>query len=136
MDYELEEKLIKAWIKITSIIKNNRIFEDISYNEAIILNLVYEKFENKEGLYVQDIIKHTKMLKSLVNRTLNSLLEKGFISKVQDKNQVQVYFNEAMQADYLKIHKHTLAYIHPIIAKIGVEDIQAFIRIADKIEEL
>ena len=135
MNYELEEELIRAWIKITSIIKNNRIFENVSYNEAIILNLVYQKFKNGDGIYVQDIIKYTKMLKSLVNRTLNSLSEKGFINKVQDKNKLIVYFNEAKKSDYLKIHEHTLEYMHPIVEKIGKEDIIEFIRIVNKIEE-
>ena len=49
-----KEELIKSWIRLTAMIRNNRITKN--YNEAIILNLVYEAYQRNEGIYLQDIL--------------------------------------------------------------------------------
>lgn len=129
----LEERLIETWIELTSLIKNNRITKTISYNEAVVLNLVYKAYLKNEGIYIQEILRITKMLKSLCNRTLNELISKGFIIKKMVKNQGLLFFNSLKEKDYLKIHQETLNYIAPIIKVFGQEDTEEFIRIVSKI---
>lgn len=135
MNNKLLEDLIQAWIKSTSSIKNNRIFSEISYNEAIILNLCYNAYLERKGIYTKEIIQTTKMLKSLVNRTLNYLRAKNFIYTTTEKKQVIVYFNPQMEESYKKIHEHTIDYVLPIINKLGEENIKEFIRITNIISE-
>ncbi|MDE7100674.1 MAG: hypothetical protein K2O05_02340, partial [Anaeroplasmataceae bacterium] len=104
-----------------------------SYNEAIILNYAYEAFLQEKGLYMQEILKKTKMLKSLCNRTLNQLIEKKFLSKSVVKNQVVVYFNEDKVEDYIKIHQETFSSLQPIFEVLDTEDQMDFIRISEKL---
>ncbi len=129
----LEEKLIDVWIELTAKIKNNRITKSISYNEAVILNLVYNSYLKESGVYIQEILKKTKMLKSLCNRTLNQLLAKDFIYRRNIKNQGIIYFNPVKEQEYLRIHQETLNYIAPIIDILGENDTREFIRIISKL---
>lgn len=129
----MKEELIQSWIELTAIIKNNRVTKSISYNEAIVLNYAYSAFLKEEGLHMQEILKKTKMLKSLCNRTLNQLIEKGFLTRKMDRNQVVVYFNPNKKEDYLKIHQETFEYLKPIFDILDDQDQKDFIRISHKI---
>lgn len=129
----MKEELIQSWIELTAIIKNNRVTKNISYNEAIVLNYAYNAFLKGEGLYTQEILKKTKMLKSLCNRTINHLIEKNYIRRETDKNQVVIYFNPKKAEDYLKIHKETFETLKPIFEVLDEKDQMDFIRISHKI---
>lgn len=124
---ELKEELIRTWIELTGIIKNNRIMKSISYNEGIILNYTYKAYQNRQGIYVQEILKRTRMLKSLCNRTINQLAAKGFIYRKQEKNQLRIFFCPEKEEEYMKIHRETMEYIQPILDIWGVEETQNFI---------
>mgnify|MGYP000822285788 CR=1 FL=1 len=73
MENNLQNNLILSWVKLSGIIKNNRITTGLKYNEAIVMLILYSSYlKDGVGLVsVQDIIKETGMLKSLVNRTLS-----------------------------------------------------------------
>lgn len=129
----MKEELIQSWIEITAAIKNNRVTKSISYNEAIILNYAYHAYKNNDGLYMQDILKKTKMLKSLCNRTINLLIGKDFLRRELDGNQVVVYLNPNKEKDYLEIHKETFAYLEPVFEVLDEKDQMDFIRISQKI---
>lgn len=129
----MKEELIQSWIELTAAIKNNRVTKSISYNEAIILNYAYHAYKKNEGLYMQEILKKTKMLKSLCNRTLNFLIEKEYLRRELDGNQVVVYLNPKRVDDYLAIHKETFAYLEPIFEVLDEKDQSDFIRISHKI---
>ena len=131
----LDERIITAWIKLTGVLKNTRITQDMIYNEAVVMNLVYNRYlEDGEGLVsFKEIVSRTKMLKSLVNRTIDSLVKQGYLEKTdgQDKRTTLV---RAKNFDaFLKEHEKTLALVRNIIATIGEEDAETFVRISDKI---
>lgn len=130
---EVKEELIRTWIELTGLIKNNRIMKSISYNEAIILNYTYHAYTNNKGIYVQEILKRTRLLKSLCNRTINLLLDKELILKKQDKNQLVLYFNPLKESEYKKIHQETMMYLSPILERLDEKDTKEFIRIIQKI---
>lgn len=125
---EIKEELIQTWIELTGLIKNNRIMKSISYNEGIILNYTYKAYLNNGGIYIQEILKRTRMLKSLCNRTINQLLEKGFIYRKQEKNQLQIFFCPEKEEEYLRIHRETMEYIQPILDIWGVDETETFIK--------
>lgn len=129
----MKEELIQSWIELTAVIKNNRVTKSISYNEAIILNYAYHSYKKNEGLYMQEILKKTKMLKSLCNRTIHLLIDKNFLRRELDGNQVVVYLNPDKVKDYLDIHKETFDYLEPIFEVLDEKDQMDFIRIANKI---
>ena len=103
---QLQNELILAWVRLSGIIKNNRITTTLKYNEAIVMLTVYSRYL-KDGVgltSVQDIIKETGMLKSLVNRTLGELESQGLI--VFEKGTVD------RRTKFVKCVKEKLDYYH------------------------
>ena len=141
-DTHKSEQLIKAWVTLSGIIKNCRITKGLMYNEAIVMMLLYHRYK-KDGkgiVSIKEITSETKMLKSLVNRTVNSLEKKGFLERCNvedsaDKRMVYVKCVEDKLDKYLIIHNGSLDIAKIIMETIGPEDTEAFIRIADKIEK-
>ena len=131
----MEERIITAWVKLTGVLKNTRITQGMIYNEAIVMNLVYSRYqEDGEGLVsFKEIVKRTQMLKSLVNRTIDSLVRQGYLEKIDGADKRTTYVRAKNFDDYLTEHEKTLTLVRGIIDTIGEEDAEAFIRLADKI---
>lgn len=131
------EEVIKSWIRLTSIIRNNRIIKNYNYNEAIILNLVYEAYQKQEGVYLQDILSFTHMLKSLANRTINQLVTAGFVyrQKENGSNRQILYFVAAKEQEYLSMHEEILKKVESIAEIVGEEDLEIFISIVKRLSD-
>lgn len=137
---EREEAVITAWVKLTGVLKNTRITQGMIYNEAIVMNLVYNRYRaDHVGLIsFKEIVSETKMLKSLVNRTINSLVKKGLLlrSEGEDKRTTFIRPVEEKLDLYLSVHEKTLALVRDILDIIGDDDADAFVRVADKIAKM
>lgn len=134
------ENLLQAWITLSGIIKNSRITTGLMYNEAIVMNILYNHYCNDgEGVVsVKDITQKTRMLKSLVNRTVNSLEKKGFLERCKlpgDKRIAYVKCNKDKLDKFLKVHSASLAHAQNVIGIIGEDDADAFIRIAERMDK-
>ncbi len=134
-----EDRLLRAWVKLSGILKNNRITKGLMYNEATVMLLVYNRYmEDGEGLIsVKEIIKETNMLKSLVNRTLNSLEKKGLILRLRGEGDRRMLYIKCVKEKldvFLAVHRSSLKVANGIIEIIGEEDAENFIRIVKKIE--
>lgn len=134
----LNENLITAWVKLSGIIKNNRITTTLKYNEAIIMFTVYSRYlkDNEGFTSVQDIIKETGMLKSLVNRTLGSLEEKGLIEYSVGESDRRTRFVKCVKEKldvFLAVHNSSLGVSQSIIDIIGEQDAATFINIVEKL---
>ena len=116
---ELDEKLISAWVTLTGTLKNTRITKGLVYNEAIVMLFVYRRWREEGAEYVsfKDLVAETGMLKSLVNRTIDALIQPEHI------------------APYLAVHERSLELAHSLREIIGDEDAEAFVRISRKISE-
>lgn len=135
---QLQNELIVAWVKLSGIVKNNRITTTLKYNESIVMLTVYKSYlEDGEGLTsVQDIIKETGMLKSLVNRTLGDLQDKGLIVYTQGTRDKRTKFVKCVKEKldvFLQVHKTSLGVSQNVIDIIGKEDTETFIRIVEKL---
>lgn len=136
-DEQLQESLISAWVRLTSSLKNSRITQGMNYNEAIIMLLSYNRYR-KDGIGLisfKELVQETKMLKSLVNRTIDSLVKKGFLVRCdgEDKRTTFVRPVHDRLQDYLRVHRQSLELAQSIIDIIGMEDAQRFIMISEKI---
>ena len=132
-------RLLMAWVKLSGMIKNNRITKGLQYNEATVMLLLYRRYmSDREGfISVREIISETGMLKSLVNRTVNSLEEKGLLTKCKgekDKRTVFVRCVEEKLDTFLAVHNSSLEVAKGIVDIIGEEDTEHFIRIVEKLE--
>ena len=75
------------------------------------------------------------MLKSLVNRTIDSLVAKGCLERCEGKDKRTTFVRILPDniGDYLAVHARSLALAHNMIEVIGKEDAETFVRIAEKI---
>lgn len=133
----LDEKLILAWVRLTGALKNTRITHGMIYNEAVVMMLAYNRYrEDGEGLVsFREIVEETGMLKSLVNRTIDSLVKKGFLIRTEgaDKRTTFVRPNGENIAPFLAVHNQSRALAQEIASIIGEEDARAFVRISEKV---
>ena len=135
MTSEMNEKIILAWVKLTGALKNTRLTQGMIYNEACIMLIVYHRYlEDGKGLVsFKEVVEATHMLKSLVNRTIDSLVDKGYLEKCDGKDKRTTFVRPRNLEEYLKVHDRTLELVRGIIDIIGEEDAEAFIRISEKI---
>ena len=96
---QINEELLSAWLRLSVTICNKRIVSGMSYNEAIVCNLLYHQRNSypEEYLTATNLCEKTNMHKSLMNRTINYLEKKGLVERrrsEKDKRQVFVIFNE------------------------------------------
>ena len=135
-----ESMLLSSWVKLSGILKNNRITKGLLYNEATVMLLIYNRYnEDGEGLIsVKEIISETNMLKSLVNRTINSLERKGLLIKQKGEKDRRTLYVKCVKERldvFLAVHNASLRVSNGIIDIIGEEDADSFIRIVKKIEK-
>lgn len=134
---QLNEDLIVAWVRLTAVLKTSRITQGMNYNEAIVMMLCYNRYrERGDGVIsFKEIADQTKMLKSLVNRTLDALINKGYLERVEgsDKRVTFVRIVEKNLEPFLKVHESSMRLADEITRIIGVDDVTAIIRISEKV---
>lgn len=139
-DKKRAESLLVAWVSLSGILKNTRITKGLMYNEATVMLMLYKRYcEDGVGLTsIKEITQKTKMLKSLVNRTINSLEQKQLLERVEgtgDRRMAYVKCVESKLDVFLQVHNSSLEVAQNIIDIIGEEDTESFVRIVKKIED-
>ena len=135
---DLREQLLTAWIGINSMFKDSRMTRELTYNEAVIMKLAYDQYrlDGVGRVSVQAVRKKTNMLKSLVNRTVNSLCEQGYLTKERGSEDARALFVRLTPdrlPDFLSVHRGSLKLAETVIGVIGQEDAAQFVRICEKI---
>ena len=118
------EGLLRAWLKLSTSVVNDRVVSDLSYNEALICNILFrEKMTNPEGhLTATDLCEETRMLKSQMNRTLCRLESRGLICRQRstvDKRKILVFMNPDHMGLYHDLHRKVLLLVDGIVEEIG-----------------
>lgn len=130
--------LLRAWVQLSAILKNSRFTKDLPYNEAIVMLMLYEQHQ-QDGigiLSVKEITSSTRMLKSLVNRTINALENKGLLIRCQADGDRRIGYVRCVEDKlgiFLQVHASSMEIAAQISQIIGPEDTQAFIRIVNKL---
>lgn len=77
---QLDEDLVVSWVRLTGILKNGRLTDGLIYNEAVVMLAAYRRYkQDGEGLVsFKEIVSETRMLKSHVHRTIDSLVKNSF----------------------------------------------------------
>lgn len=123
---KLNEKLLGAWLRISTVINNSRLVSEMSYNESLICNILYRHAMESPNrrLTATDLCAETKILKSQMNRILTQLEEKNLITRErspEDKRMVYVHITTDQSNTYIKQHARILSLLDNIIEKIGEE---------------
>lgn len=130
--------LLRAWVQLSAILKNSRFTKDLPYNEAIVMLMLYERYQ-QDGigiLSVKEITSSTRMLKSLVNRTINALEDKGLLTRCQADGDRRIGYVRCVEEKlgiFLQVHASSMEIAAQISQIIGPEDTEAFIRIVNKL---
>ena len=141
----INEKVLSAWLKLSTAICNERIVSELPYNESLVCGILHENAVEhpEEKITATDLCEKTNMKKSLMNRTLNSLEEKGLIFRKRsekDKRQVFVSMNMENAEVYERQHKNILRVVDEIVEKVGKEKadeiISLFTLISNKAKEV
>ena len=141
----INEKVLSAWLKLSTAICNERIVSELPYNESLVCGILHEKAVDhpEEKITATDLCEKTNMQKSLMNRTLNSLEEKGLIFRKRsekDKRQVFVSMNMENAEVYERQHKNILRVVDEIVEKVGKEKadeiVSLFTLISNKAKEV
>ena len=137
-DRNRSENLPASWISLSGIIKNSRITKGLMYNEAVVMYFLYKSYtEDSQGMIsIKEIVEKTRMQKSLVNRTVNSLEEKGLLLRCEAEGDRRMTFVKCVgdRLDtFLRVHEESLSIAENIIDIIGEEDAEAFNRIVEKL---
>lgn len=136
----LDEQVLSAWIRLNSVLKDSRMTKDLTYNEAIVMNLVYRRYvQDPHALVSVKAITHeTNMLKSQVNRTITALCDQGFLTKQRDSEDGRNLFVAPVAEklpEFLAVHAHSLAMVQAVIEAIGEEDARTFVSISERVAQ-
>ena len=141
----MNEKILNAWLKLSTSICNERIVSELPYNESLICGILHKnaKEQPEQKITATDLCEKTNIQKSQMNRILNTLEEKGLIFRKRsekDKRQVYVSINMENAEVYERQHKNILRVVDEIVEKVGKEKaeeiIQLFTLISNKAREV
>ena len=106
---DINEEVLKAWIRLTLTINKDRLVPDLTFNESVICRLLKES--TKGFLTASELCESTGILKSQMNRILGNLEKKALIKKersTEDKRDIFILPSDDktfydQHADILKI---------------------------------
>ena len=96
----LDEELLAAWLRLTTVIDNQRLAVScaadqprLPFNEAMVCGLLYAAQASGESLTASGLCRRTRILKSQMNAILRSLERKGALSRRRsdgDRRQIEL----------------------------------------------
>lgn len=134
-----KDALIDAWLKETSVLINHRMVEGLSFNEAFVCNLLNRKRTDTDSLTATWLCKETGMLKSQMNKTLNSLEKKGLILRKrseEDRRKVYIKLRKENLEIYTKVHEEVLDFVEVLAEHAGEETVDEAIRLLNRMSEV
>jgi len=123
---KLNERLLSAWLTLSTVVDNERLVSSIPFNEAHVCNLLYQQRRDNpdEYLTATDLCASTRMLKSQMNKVLASLEKRNMITRFpspDDKRKAYIKLVEENLHLYEAIHARTMLIVDHAIEQFGVE---------------
>lgn len=120
----LNERLLDAWLRLSTIISNERFVSEMTYNESLVCYLLRRNQLQHPGQYLTatDLCRLMQMQKSQMNRTLNTMEQKHYIRRErsrQDKRQVYIISNLEQTDAFQRQHQKTLELVDALTEKVG-----------------
>ena len=130
------EKVLESWLRMTTIINNEKITSDLPFNESMICRYLYQ--HKDENVTATDLCAIMRMKKSQMNRTLNNMEHKGLIVRNRndlDHRQIFIQLNEDMVEAYHQQHEKVLKLVDSIFEKMGPEKMDEVIELFDLVSK-
>lgn len=139
MEQQLSEELIRIWLRISGVLKNNRLISSMTFNEIFVCNILYQqKQSNSALLTATDVGLQMKLLKSQMNKVLNSLEKQGLLRRIrsdEDKRKVYLELVDENIGIYLKEHERVLKMLEQLILTLGEEKVQQVISLMTEVTD-
>jgi len=116
------DKLLDAWLNLTSTLWNTRLVSSLTYNEAHVMGLLLRHSTQASPLTATDLIRCTRLLKSQMNKILTSLESRGYITRSRaelDKRMIFIRLTQEGTDAYLAEHKNVEKILSRLVEKIG-----------------
>ena len=120
----LSEELLAAWLRLGSVINNQRLVSALSFNEALVCGLLLQPGGCRTA---SELCARTKILKSQMNAILLSLEKRGLVVRQQDqadRRRVEVCLTPAGIAQYQLAHRPVLAMVQRLVDSMGEEKVR------------
>ena len=134
----LEEELLAVWLRLTSVIDNQRLAashisegqETLSFNEAMVCGLLAKAQTAGACLTASDLCRQTCILKSQMNAILRSLERKGFVSRCksgQDRRRIELRLLPEGAGPYRECHRRSVAIVRGLIDRLGEQEARSLL---------
>ena len=124
MTFTPGDRLLDAWLSLTSTLWNTRIVSSMSFNECHVLGILLRGKDDAQPQTATGLIARTHLLKSQMNKVLTTLEGKGFITRMRaahDRRLMYIHLTPAGEAAYLQEHEHIDAVLKKVVSRIGEE---------------
>ena len=111
------DRLLAAWLSLTSTLWNKRLVSTLTYNEAHVLGILLRAEDTARVCTATTLIAQTRLLKS-----------QGFIRRArseEDKRVVLIHLTDAGRAAYLAEHEHIAGILSQLIDTLGEDRARA-----------
>ena len=118
------DKLLDAWLNLTSTLWNTRLVSSMTFNEAHVLGILLRHQSDEEPMTATDLIRRTRLLKSQMNKIITSLEGRGYVSRIRaslDKRMIHIHLTAEGERAYLEQHKAVEDILEQLIERIGAE---------------
>lgn len=141
---KLNERLLTAWLTLSSVVNNERLVSTIPFNEAHVCNLLYRQrmAEPQAYLTATDLCAQTRMLKSQMNKVLASLEKREMIERFpspEDRRKAFVRLKEENLHLFEAVHARSISLVDHAIARMGEgmgeQAVDILTRIANYVDE-
>lgn len=135
----LEEELLAVWLRLTSVIDNQRLSASRSvprgeaplpFNEAVVCGLLARAQDQGRCLTASDLCRQTRILKSQMNAILRSLERKGVVDRRRsqgDRRRIELRLLPEGLARYQEGHQQIRELVSRIISEMGEEKIRVLL---------
>lgn len=132
------ERLLSAWLTLSSTLWNERVVSGMTFNEAFVCNLLSHRAEEApdQPLTATALCERTRLLKSQMNKVLSEMEKKGYIQRLrstQDKRQIFLHLTDEGKQAYAKEHAGITAILTALVAELGEK---RTLQIADAVDDV
>ena len=130
---ELEEIMLKAWINMSVNTRENRLLNELSFNEMLVLNMI----QGKECSF-KELVNELNILKSQLNRVIQNLVQKKLIiayTPENDKRSLMIKKGDNTEL-YKQEHARMIEIMRKIRKQIGEEDTLKLIYLLNQVASL
>lgn len=129
----IQEELLEAWLSMSLLVRGNRVLNNLSYNEMIILRLLKEE----KGITAKQLGEVMHLHKSQIAGLVKSLENKDFIERkqdIKDKRRILIFLKK--DSVYKTEHKKIRKIMNRLVDKLGDEKAKEFTMLLNQAESI